>query len=83
MFLVCLCFSFFVLFIFLAHLFSPFLLVLLVPLLFSIFSFVPFFSFIFSQAAGVSHNDSREPKHAIWVVHGLKPRPQIHEKNPE
>ena len=45
MFLVCLCFSFFVLFLLLAHLFSPFLLVLLVPLLFSFFLFSSFLSF--------------------------------------
>ena len=45
MFLVCLCFSFFVLFILLAHLVSPFLLFLLVPLLFSFFLLSSFLLF--------------------------------------
>ena len=45
MFLVWLCFSFFVLFILLAHLFSPFLVFLLVPLLFSFFLLSSFLLF--------------------------------------
>ena len=32
------------------------------------------------QAAGVSHNDPRKPKHALWVdLLGIAPRPQFHE----
>ena len=34
------------------------------------------------QAAGVSQTDSREPKRALLVVHGLEPRPQFHEETP-
>ena len=32
------------------------------------------------QAAGVSQNDPREPRRAIWVGHSLEPRPQFHDK---
>ena len=35
------------------------------------------------QAAGVAHNDPREPTRAIWVVHGLKTHATIQREHPE
>ena len=32
---------------------------------------------------GLHKMTPEKPKRAIWVVHGLKPRPQVHEKTPE
>ena len=35
-----------------------------------------------TDGSQVSHNDPREPARALWVVHGLEPRPHFHEKTP-